>query len=88
MGKQAAWKPSHGTGGTTAIYIDFPKTMKGLRKVVDYIIPATDPAARDELEKKLVRRFNEIVEAEVGKTDFVFIPSCQNYQDRAAGCFS
>ena len=56
-------------GGTTAIYIDFPKTMKGLEKVVDYMIPTTDPVAREELEKKLVSRFNEIVEAEVGKPD-------------------
>jgi hypothetical protein len=33
------------------------------------MIPTTDPVAREELEKKLVSRFNEIVEAEVGKPD-------------------
>lgn len=55
--------------GTKTIYVDFPKTMKGLRQVVTLKVSSTDPSAQLELEKRLVRRFNEIVEVEVGKPD-------------------
>jgi hypothetical protein len=52
--------------GTKTIYIDFPKTMKGLMNVVNLKVSSTDPPAQAELERKLVSRFNAIIEAEVG----------------------
>jgi hypothetical protein len=55
--------------GTKTIYVDFPKTMKVLMNVVNLKVSSTEPSAQAELERKLVRRFNEIVEAEVGKPE-------------------
>ena len=59
-------------GGTVCVYVDFPKTMRGLRKVVEYAIPAPEQTARETLEKKLVERFNEIVETEINKTGSLY----------------
>ncbi len=56
-------------GGAKTVCLDFPKTIKVLNDVMNLKATATDTAAREEPGKRLVKRFNEIVEAEAGKSD-------------------
>jgi len=58
-GQRAASKLSSGARRHDGNLYRFPQNHERVEAGVDYTIPATNPAARDELEKKLVRRFNE-----------------------------